>query len=188
MHLILALVKPPSTRIIRDWMGRCGEKRRRGTDRELEKGEEWPWIKLWSRDVAQWAAVAVRHSAYDGCSCWKCITAAGLKRFRSLLSADGGNLPRRPKAFTIVNMHSFPPCQMLTLTYMLLVVRRQTCSHISSLSCIHPNTLTHATNPPRLLAFVFSWSLHSCSHKYICSSVTKHPWSTVCRMDFLGTV
>lgn len=79
MHLILALVKSPSTRIIHDWRGRYGEKGWGGNELGAERGEEWPWIKLWCRDVAQWAAVAVRYKAYDRCLSWKCITALGLR-------------------------------------------------------------------------------------------------------------
>ncbi len=69
--------------------------------------------------------------------------------------------------------HAFLPAastQMLTPTY-ACHIQRQTCSHISSLSCIRPNTSSHVHAVKRRRRF-FSPPKHSYSHKNSTAVVT----------------
>lgn len=103
-----------------------GQVRRNGEgkmDWEQNGENEWPWIKLWCRDVVQWAAVTVRYKAYDRYFSWKCITALSLRpsKFSWVLE---GILNKNSQSFHNCQLTFFPAActQMFTL-YTYLVFR-----------------------------------------------------------------
>lgn len=146
MHFILALVKSPSTRIIRDWKGRCGEKRRRGTDRELEKGgrndhgsscgagmllngPQSQWDVTLMTDAPPENALLQRAWNYSGPS-WVLMGEKTYPEVWKLSQLSTCILP--------------PPFQMLTLTYMPRSQETDMLTHI--LAVMHPPKHTHACN------------------------------------------
>lgn len=107
MYSMPALLRSQSTRIICDWRGRCARKGRGEMDCEQKGEEEWPWIKPWCRDVAQWAAVTVSYKAYDRCFSWKCITAFGLRPSKFSWVLEG--IPNKSsQSFHNCHLTSFP--------------------------------------------------------------------------------
>lgn len=180
MHLILALVESPSTRITHDWRGRCGDSSGGGVNREAERREEWPWIKLWCRDAVQWAAVAERYKAYDRCSSWKHITAPGSTSSEFFLSVLRGIPNQSSQSFDNCQLKFFPVVctQMFTITY-ACHSQWQSCAHTNISTVTHPSKQIHTCDKNKKQTFffyfapLFSWNLHSCSHKCVFSTVAK---------------
>lgn len=187
MHLILALVKSPSSRTIHDWRGRCGEKGR-GKWTGSRKGEERPWIKLLRRDVVQWAAFAVRYKAYDRWFSRKRITAPSLKP--SMVSWVLKGIPHHNTQSFHNCQHAFFPAATTQTFTPACHIQRQTCSHISPLSYIHPHVHTSNTQTICIFSPLFSFYPDSgvCLCMFQIQQITEHDFKQTNTADLLWAV
>lgn len=126
-----------------------------------QKGEdEWPWIKLWCRDVVQWAAVTVRYKAYDRFLFWKCITVLGLRPSKFSWVLQGIRNENSP-SFHNCQLAFFPVActQMFTLIHTLY---SETDMHMHIYAAFHPPKHIHTCN--KNMEFFFCPN-HWYSHK-----------------------